>query len=158
MRRPSRVIAATCVATCAMAIGPLTAAQASNATIIGSITRALPSITKSQGAVADGLATYEKTVSPAKLITAVTAQNVILKALRTHVSGDAASTANGAKGRTDIVKGLTLIIDSNTTLTKALRKRERGAPISKAAVDAAVKADHTGNADLKAGIKEFTRV
>jgi hypothetical protein len=55
--------------------------------------------------------------------------------------------------KSDIVKGLRLIIGSNTMLAKRLQHSAHHAPVSKAKVKAATAADTKGNRDLNAGSK-----
>jgi hypothetical protein len=69
------------------------------------------------------------------------------------LSSQSASSASGTKGKSDIVKGLRLIIGSNTTLAKELQQSAHHAPVSKAKVKAATAADMKGNRDLNAGSK-----
>ena len=112
-----------------------------------------PKIEKSQAKIIDGLSTYQKTHNPTALIKAIKGQSKTLKALETKLSSQPASSANGSKGKADIVKGLRLIIGSNNTLAKELAQSAHHAPVSKAKVNAATAADTKGNRDLNAGSK-----
>jgi hypothetical protein len=94
-----------------------------------------------------------KTHNPTALIKAIKGQSKTLTALEAKRSSQPASSANGTKGKSDIVKGLRLIIGSNTTLAKELYQSAHHAPVSKAKVKAANAADTKGNRDLNAGSK-----
>ncbi len=131
-----------------MLAGPVAAAQASDAQIRGTVKADVPKIIKSQAKILDGLATYEKTHSAKPLISASEKQNRVLKALETKLSRESSSTAAGAKGKADIIKGLKLIVGSNTILIKHLQS---GQPLSASQQKAAVSAAKKGNSDLNAG-------
>ncbi len=139
--------------TCAAVAGPVAAAQASDATIRSTLKTAVPKIEKSQAKLINGLAAYQRTHNPTVLIKAINAQSKTLRALETKVSGQPASSAAGTKGKSDIVKGLRLIVGSNTTLAKELQLSAHHAPVSKAKLKAATTADEKGNRDLNAGTK-----
>lgn len=147
IRSSSGLAAATA---CVALAGPIAAAQASDATIRGTINSTVPKIVKSQAKVLDGLATYDKTRSAKTLITAIKTQNGVLKALKGKLSRESASSANGAKGKADIVNGLGLIVRSNTALAKHLQS---GKPLSHAEANTAITQDKKGNDDLNAGGK-----
>jgi hypothetical protein len=151
--RSRRIAVVGSALACVAAIGPVTAAQASDATIRSTIKTAVPKIEKSQAKLIDGLSTYQKTHNPTALIKAVKGQSKTLKALEAKLSGQSASSTNGTKGKADIVKGLRLIIGSNSTLAKELQQSAHHAPVSKAKVKAATAADTKGNRDLTAGSK-----
>ncbi|HEX3691252.1 MAG TPA: hypothetical protein VHV28_16240 [Solirubrobacteraceae bacterium] len=131
----------------------MAAAQASDATIRSAIKTAVPKIQKSQNKVLKGLTTYQSTHNPTALIKAVKSQNKALNALETKLMSQSGSTANGKKGKADVVKGLRLIVGSNNTLAKELRQSAHHAPVSKAKLKAATAADVKGNRDLNAGTK-----
>jgi hypothetical protein len=141
------------VLACTAVAGPVAAADASDATLRSTIKTAVPKIEKSQAKLIDGLTAYQKTHNPTALIKAIKGQSRTLSALETKLSQESASSANGTKGKTDIVKGLGLIIGSNTTLAKELQQSAHHAPVSKAKLKAATKADTRGNRDLNAGSK-----
>lgn len=141
------------IVACAAVIGPVAAAQASNATILATVKNDLPKITRSQAKILDGLATYQKTHSASAVVKAIHSQNRDLTALRTKVFGQSPSSAGGAKGRADIITGLKLIVASNNLLAQELQKAAAGEPISKSQLQAAVAADKKGNIDLNAGAK-----
>ena len=151
--RSRRISSGAALVACVAAIGPVAAAQASDATIRSTVKSAVPKIEKSQAKIIDGLSTYQQTHNPTALIKAIRGQSKTLKALETKLSSQPASSANGSKGKADIVKGLRLIIGSNNTLAKELAQSAHHAPVSKAKVKAATAADTKGNRDLNAGSK-----
>jgi hypothetical protein len=113
----------------------------------------VPKIETSQAKLIKGLSTYQKTHNPRALIKAIKGQDKTLNALDTKLSAQSASSANGTKGKADIVKGLRLIVGSNTTLAKELQQSADHAPVSKAKLNAATTSDVKGNRDLNAGSK-----
>ena len=141
---------AAALGACAVLAGPIAAAQASNATLLATIKSGFPKIIKSQAKILDGLATYDKTHSKTPLIKAIKTQNGVLKALEVRLSHGSPSSAQGARGKAEVIKGLGLIVGSNTTLVKHLQS---GKSLSKAQSKAAVKAATKGNLDLSAGAK-----
>jgi hypothetical protein len=149
--------AATAAAVGCGVLGSAAAAQASNASIRAIVKSSSPKIVHSQARILDGLATYEKTHSPSALIKAIKAQDKDLSALEAKVAGQSASTANGTKGQKDIVTGLRLIIDSNSTLVKEFQRAGAHRPVSKAKLTAAEKADIKGNQDINAGGKLLSK-
>jgi hypothetical protein len=138
---------------CLAAVGPVTSAQASDATIRSAIKTAVPKIEKSQAKLINGLSTYQTTHNPTALMKAIKGQDKTLKALETKLSAQSPSSANGTKGKADIVKGLRLIVGSNGTLAKELEQSAHHAPVSKAKLKASTAADVKGNRDLTAGSK-----
>jgi hypothetical protein len=152
-RRSRRIGSVASAVACAAAIGPVAAAQASDASIRSTIKTAVPKLEKAQAKVINALAAYQRTHSPTALIKAIGTQNKALGSLETKLSGESSSSARGAQGKTDIVTGLRLIIGSNHTLAKELQKSAEHAPVSKAKVKAATAADVKGNRDLNAGSK-----
>jgi hypothetical protein len=131
----------------------VTAAQASDGTIRSAIKTAVPKIESSQAKLIKGLSTYQKTHNPTALIKAIKGQDKTLNALETKLSAQSASSADGTKGKADVVTGLRLIVGSNKTLAKELAQSAHHAPVSKAKLKAATAADVKGNRDLNAGSK-----
>jgi hypothetical protein len=134
-------------------VGPVAAADASDATIRATVADAGPKIDRSQAKIIDGLASYQSTHSAAALIKAVKAQDRTLTALQNRLRPQAASTAHGTKGKADIVKGLALIVKSNKTLVKDLTRSPSGEAVSTAQLKAVTKLAKKGNDDLNAGGK-----
>jgi hypothetical protein len=101
---------------CAAVLGPVTAAQASDASLRTTIKAAAPKIDRSQAKILDGIAHLDQTKSATALIKAVKAQDKDLASLQSKLNGESASSAAGTKGKSDVIKGLGLILKSNTTL------------------------------------------
>ena len=150
--RLARVVVSAAAVGCA-ALGSAAAAQASDDSIRAILSSDTPKIVHSQARILDGLAAYERTHSVAALIKAITSQDRVLKGLETTLSGQSASTANGLQGRNEIIRGLRLIIGSNRTLTRELRRGAAHKPVSRSKLRAALRADAKGNVDVNAGDK-----
>ncbi|HTW11850.1 MAG TPA: hypothetical protein VME01_03835 [Solirubrobacteraceae bacterium] len=148
-----RCVAASTLVACAALLGPAAAAQASDAGIRATVKDDLPKIIRSQAKILDGIATLQQKKSVTALVDAIRAQDRNLSALHNHLDRESASTASGAKGKTDLVDGLKLIIASNQTLAKDLAKAAKHQPVSKAQLKAAVEKAKKGNVDLNTGSK-----
>lgn len=136
-----------------IATAPVAVAQASDSSLRTTVKNDVPRITASQAKILTGLSKFEKTHSATALIKAIKAQDRNLTALKHRLSGESASSTAGGHGKADIVRGLTLIVGSNTTLAKDVAKAASHKSVSKAQVAAASAADKKGNRDLVAGAK-----
>jgi hypothetical protein len=83
----------------AVVIGPVAAADASDATLQATVKRDVPAITRSQARITAGEANLKKTHSIAALIKAVRAQDTNLAKLRTRLRGESSSTSTGARAK-----------------------------------------------------------
>jgi hypothetical protein len=148
-----RITVSTLLFGCVTVLGPVAAAQATDATIAATVKNDLPKITRSQARILDGIATLQKNNAVTPLIRAIKAQNRNLTTLRKAVMSQTASTSGGSQGQSDIVTGLQLIVRSNTTLSKDLARSAKGEAFSKRRLKAAVAAEKRGNRDIDAGGK-----
>jgi hypothetical protein len=90
------------VTLCAVLVGPIAAAQASNNTLRATLNSYSAKIVKDENAVKNGLAGYPQgKVKP--LIHALTTEIRDLHALRTKLADDSASSAEGATAKSEIV-------------------------------------------------------
>lgn len=136
-----------------IAAGPVACAQASNTTLRRTVRRDLPRITSSQARILEGTAKFQRTHSARALLTAIRAQDRNLRTLRRHVTAERASNPTGVRARADIIRGLTLIIGSNSTLSTDLVRAVNHRAVSKRQLAAAVLAARRGNRDLALGAK-----
>lgn len=146
-----RAVAASLIAGGVVAAGPLACAQASNSGLRRTVKLDVPRITSSQARILDGAAKYERTHSSTQLIRAIRAQDRNLLSLKRRVAAERASNTTGARAKADIMRGLTLIVDSNNTLAKDLARASSHRPVSKRQLAAAVLAARRGNRDLALG-------
>lgn len=148
------------VALCAILGGPMAAAQASDNTIIATINHYGPIIcahvnakgicTKGEeAAVTNGLDGYP--ASHKRLVRALGREVGTLQAEKRKLMSESASSARGAKAKTDIVKGLGLISKAYSALRKDVLTAN-GGPVPKAEVTAAVNTDQKGRSKLRAGL------
>ena len=122
-RRSLSMAGAAVLAACAMVGGPIAAqATASDSSIKQDLGRALPKLRHSQTQITSAFAAYKNTHSPTRLIKAVMTQDATLRGLQTELRHESASSTDGAHGRTDIVRGLGLLLQSNTKLDTLLRR------------------------------------
>ena len=138
------------VALCAVLIGPVAAAQASDNTLRATLNTYAPKISTDENAVRNGLIGYPQgKVRP--LVRALNHEVGDLHALRSKLNHESASSAAGRKGKTDIVKGLALIAKAYGALRTAVQAAH-GGPVPKSAVNAAVATDKKGRKKLLAGL------
>jgi hypothetical protein len=139
------------VALCAILGGPIAVAQASDDSLKTTLNSFGPKIAKDENAVKSGLAGYPKgRVRP--LTRALEHEVGDLHALKSQLSHESASTAAGAKAKTDIIKGLGLIATAYGSLRKDVLA-VHGGPVPAAQVNSAVKIDRKGRKKFLAGLK-----
>jgi hypothetical protein len=105
------------VALCAVLGGPIAGAQASDNSIRATLNSFAPKIVRDETAVRNGLNQYPQGKSQ-PLIKALTHEVGDLHSLKSKLKHESASSAAGAKGKTDIVKGLSLIASAYSALRK----------------------------------------
>ncbi|MGO9887234.1 MAG: hypothetical protein ACLP0L_04885 [Solirubrobacteraceae bacterium] len=139
------------VALCGILGGPIAVAQASDNSLRATLNSYAPKIVKDENAVRNGLNGYPQgRVKP--LIHALTHEIGDLHSLKSKLAHDSASSAAGAKGKKDIVKGLTLIANAYGALRHDVQVAN-GGPVAAAKVNAAVSTDKKGRKKLLAGLK-----
>lgn len=138
------------VALCAVLVGPVAVAQASDNTLRATLNHYAPKISKDENAVRNGLVGYPQgKVRP--LVRALTHEVGDLRGLRNKLKHEKASSGKGRKAKTDIVKGLSLIANAYGALRTAV-KAAHGGPVPKSKVNAAVATDKKGRKKLLAGL------
>ena len=138
------------LALCAVLCGPIAVAQASDNTLRATLNSFAPKIVKDENAVHNGLIGYPQgKVKP--LVRALSHEVSDLHSLKGKLANDSASSAQGATGRADIIKGLGLIAKAYGALLKDV-KAAHGGPVPAAKVNAAVKTDKKGRKNLLAGL------
>lgn len=138
------------VALCAILGGPIAGAQASDNSIRATLNNFAPKIVKDETAVRTGLTEYPQGKSK-PLIKALGHEVGDLHTLKSQLAHESASSSAGATGKTDIVKGLSLIASAYSTLRKDVIA-VHGGPVPTAKVTAAVKTDKKGRTKLLAGL------
>ncbi|HWD68783.1 MAG TPA: hypothetical protein VG293_01240 [Solirubrobacteraceae bacterium] len=149
----TRRIAAVSLVLAGIAAGPVAAAQASDATLRTSLRRDLPRIKASQLKIRAASLRAQRTHSPSVLIRAIESQDRNLGSLRRRLRREPASSRSGRRGKADVVRGLTLIVDSNTVLARDLKRAAHHERVSKRRLAAATLSDRRGNRDLLRGAK-----
>ena len=139
------------VALCAILGGPIAGAQASDNSIRATLNSFAPKIVKDENAVRNGLNDYP-TGKSKPLVKALGHEVGDLHSLKSKLAHESASSAAGAKGKTDVIKGLGLIAKAYSTLRKDVLA-VHGGPVPKAKVTAAVNTDKKGRSKLLAGLK-----
>jgi hypothetical protein len=139
------------VALCAVLGGPIALAQASDNTLRATLNSFAPKIVTDENAVKNGLIGYPQgRVKP--LVHALTHEVSDLHSLKRKLAHDSASSANGAKAKADIVRGLGLIATAYGALRRDVQNAH-GGPVPRSQVTAAVNTDKKGRAKLLAGLK-----
>ncbi|HEX4281902.1 MAG TPA: hypothetical protein VHZ27_14140 [Solirubrobacteraceae bacterium] len=152
------------VALCAILAGPIAGAQASDNTIRATLNHYGPIIcahenaagrcTKGEeAAVTNGLDGYP--ASHERLVRALGHELATLRAMKRTLVGESASSARGAKGRSDIIKGVTLIIDAYAALRHDVQVAN-GGPVPASKVNPIVNTDKKGRSKLQAGLNLLT--
>lgn len=147
-----RYAVSAAVGVCAVLAGPLASAHASNATIRATISNYSPRLGQDEARVARAVTTYKKHHSSA-LVGALRHEVTDLRALRTKLIREPASTARGRTGKTDVTQGLGLIASAYAALARDLAAASRSRPVSRAKVLGVVATDRKGRAKLRAGLK-----
>lgn len=138
------------VALCAVLVGGVGVAQASDNTLRATLNAYAPKIVKDENAVKNGLIGYPKgKVRP--LIRALNHEVADLHKLRSKLNHESASSAKGRKAKKDIVRGLSLIANAYGALRKDVQAAH-GGPVAKSKVNAAVATDKKGRKKLLAGL------
>lgn len=138
------------VALCAILGGPIAVAQASDNSLRATLNSFGPKIKKDEHAVKIGLKGYRKDSRP--LTRALKHEVGDLHALKSQLSPEPASSAAGAKAKTDILRGLGLIASAYATLRKDVLA-VHGGPVPVAEVNAVQKTDRKGQKIYLAGLK-----
>ena len=156
-RRSLSTAAVAVLAACAMMGGPIAAeATASDSSVKADISRALPKLRHDQTVITRAFSGYRNTHSPTRLIKAVKGEDSTLRGLRTELRRESSSSTTGARGKTAIVKGLGLLLQSNMEIDAVLRKHA-GHGISASELGPAVKKELAGNKDLQTGVNDLER-
>jgi len=138
------------VALCALLIGGVGIAQASDNTLRTTLNNYAPKIVKDENAVKNGLLGYPKgKVRP--LVRALTHEVTDLRALRKKLNHESASSAKGKKAKSDIIAGLSLIAAAYGALRKDVQVAQ-GGPVPVSKVNSAVKTDQKGRGKLLTGL------
>ena len=138
------------VALCAVLVGPIAVAQASDNTLRATLNAFGPKVVKDENAVRNGLIGYSKgKVRP--LVRALNHEVADLHSLSNKLKHESASSARGRKGKADIVKGLSLIASAYGALSRDVQAAH-GGPVPKSKVNAAIATDKKGRKKLLAGL------
>ena len=138
------------VALCAILGGSIAVAQASDNSLRATLNSFGPKIKKDEHAVKIGLKGYRKGSRP--LTRALKHEVGDLHALSSQLSPEPASSAVGAKAKTEIIKGLGLIASAYATLRKDVLA-VHGGSVPPAKVNAVQKTDRKGQKIYLAGLK-----
>jgi hypothetical protein len=138
------------VALCAILAGPIAASQATDNSLRATLNRFAQKIANDEAAVRSGLQGYPQgRVRP--LTRALKHEVGDLHALKSQLSHQSASSSAGARGKKDIISGLTLIASAYATLRVDVLAAH-GGPVPAAQVNAAVNTDKTGRTKFLAGL------
>jgi hypothetical protein len=138
------------VALCALFVGGVGVAQASDNTLRATLNAFAPKISKDENAVRNGLIGYPQgKIRP--LVRALNHEVGDLHNLKNKLSHERASSAKGRKAKNDIVKGLSLIASAYGALRSDVQAAH-GGPVPKSKVNAAIATDKKGRKKLLAGL------
>jgi MoxR-like ATPase len=139
------------VALCAVLVGPVAVAQASDNTLRSTLNAYGPKIVKDEKAVKNGVDVQYPNGHWKKLTRALKHEVRDLRALKRKLAHESASSARGRKAKRLIVKGLNLIANAYAALRNDVLA-VHGGPVPKAQVNAAIGTDKKGRKKLLAGL------
>jgi hypothetical protein len=137
------------VALCAILGGPIAVAQASDNSLKQTLNHYGPIIKREEAAVKSGLHGYPG--SWKRLVRALGHEVATLHAMKKKLAHESASSAQGSKAKTDIIKGLGLIASAYGRLRTDV-SAAHGGSVPPAQVNAAVKTDDKGRKKFLAGL------
>jgi hypothetical protein len=140
------------VALCAVLIGPVAIAQASDNTLRLTLNSYATKITNDEAAVKNGIDVQYPRGRWKALTRALKHEVGDLHSLTGKLKGERASTRRGAKAKKEIVHGLNLIASAYAALRRDVLA-VRGGAVPTSQVNAAIATDHKGRKKLKAGLK-----
>ncbi len=149
---PSRSLLAA-AALCAALAGPIANAQASNAGIRTTFKNYNPKLNRDEARVLDGLATYEQRHDAAPIIRALRHEVADIRKVKGRLEHESASSAKGAKAKSEITRGLGLIATAYGALATDVQRASAGHPVPHSMLVALQKTDRKGRAQLVAGLK-----
>ena len=137
---------------CTALAGPVAAAQATDNDIRATLNIYGPKVVKDEAAVKKGIHVDYPMGKWHLLVRALKHEISDLHSLNKTLKSESASSANGAKGKRDVVKGLGLIASAYGALERDILAVHGGAvPVSK--VNAAMATNAKGIKKLKAGLR-----
>jgi hypothetical protein len=140
------------LALCALLVGPLTAAHATDNTLRLTLNSYAKRIQNDELAIKNGIDVQYPLGHWKKLTRAIKHEVGDLRSLKRKLVPERASTARGRKAKKEIVKGLSLIASAYESLRQDILAVHGGA-VPASQVNAAIAIDKKGRKKLKAGIK-----
>jgi hypothetical protein len=139
------------VALCAVLVGPLTAARATDNTLRITLNSYAKRILNDENAVKNGVDVQYPSGHWKKLTRALKHEVGDLRGLKAKLVRERASSARGRKAKKEIVRGLSLIATAYEALRQDILAVHGGA-VPASQVNAAIAIDKKGRKKLKAGI------
>jgi hypothetical protein len=136
---------------CAVLLGGVGVAQASDNTLRATLNVYGPKITADENAVKNGVDVQYPNGHWRPLARALKHEVGDLRTLKTKLAHESASSARGRKAKPLIVKGLGLIANAYEALRQDVLA-VHGGPVPKSKVDAAIATDKKGRKKLHAGL------
>lgn len=143
----------TGVALCAVFIGGVGVAQASDNTLRATLNVYGPKIKQDEAAIKAGVKLYEQGKTK-PVIKAITHEINDLHALNGKLRHESASTSRDKKAKAELVTGFGLVAAAYTELRSAI-KAAHGGLVNATAAKAAATEAHKGQSLIKAGLKLF---
>ena len=139
------------VALCAVLVGPVAVAQASDNTVRATLNTYGPKIVSDENAVKNGVDVQYPKGHWKPLTRALKHEVGDLRTLKRKLAHESASSARGRKAKTLIVSGLNLIANAYAALRNDVLA-VHGGPVPQAKVNAAIATDKKGRKKLLAGL------
>ena len=143
----------SCVTLFGVVGGLVTVARANDNGLRGTLTKYVPNIVKDEQTLKKALPKYvHGRAKP--LVRALSHEVADLDTLRSHLNGESASSARGAKAKSLVIKGLRFMASAYARLRKDVQAAH-GGPVTAAEVNVAVSMRTRGRTKLLAGAKLF---
>jgi hypothetical protein len=133
--------------------GPISAVQASNASIVATFRGANARLNADEAAVARAVTAYRRNHRSRRVIAALRHEVRDIRRVNRKIKRQRASTRKGRRGKADVTKGLSLIANAYATLANDIRKARAGHPVPQSRINATVASDERGRAKLLTGLR-----
>jgi outer membrane murein-binding lipoprotein Lpp len=141
------------IGSCCALAGPVSTAQASNASIVNTFRAGNARLTRDENKSSKALNTYIHHHRARPVIAALRHEVRDIRALDRTIKRESASSAKGRRGKADVTLGLTLIANAYSQLANEIKAAHSGHPVSRARIDKTVATDRKGRAKLIKGLR-----
>ncbi len=138
---------------CGILAGPISIAQASNASIVSTFRAANRGLNRDESASTRALRAYKRNHRARPLVRALRHEVRDIRSLNRRIKGERASTGKGRRGKAALTRGLALIANAYSQLANEIQRAHAGHPVSQEQFNATVATDRRGRNKLIAGLR-----